>query len=80
MLTKLWVKKDAFVAKAKMRITDFVKDEQGDFGVSQIAMIIVGVVIIGLIFSFVQGNLDALLGNAWGAIEDWFLILTTGGP
>lgn len=72
MLTKLKAKKDALVAKAKMRISEFAKDEQGDFGVSQIAMIIVAIVIIGMIFLTVQERLPDLFNGFWESITDWF--------
>jgi Flp pilus assembly pilin Flp len=72
MMAIICEKMDMFVAKAKKGTSRFIKEEHGDFGVSQIAMIVVSVVIIGMIFLTVQDRLPALFDSFWTAIQDWF--------
>jgi hypothetical protein len=67
------------VAKRHAGISRFMKDERGDFGVSQIAMIVVGVVIIGIIFLSVKERLPDLFNSFWGSIEGWLEGMTAIG-
>jgi len=71
-MLKLYVKIDLAVVKAKAALRRFMEEEQGDFGVSQIAMIVVSVVIIGTIFMTVRANLPDLFDTFWSSITGWF--------
>jgi len=50
----------------------FVRDERGDFGIGQIAAIVAGIVIIGVIITVVTDSMDEWIGSVWGWIESLF--------
>jgi len=50
----------------------FIKDERGDFGIGQIAAIVAGIVIIGVVITVVTDSMDTWIGTVWGWIESLF--------
>jgi len=59
-------------AGAKDAATGFARDERGDFGIGQIAAIVAGVVIIGVIISVVTGFLPDWIEQLWSWITELF--------
>jgi len=51
----------------KCRICDLTVDERGDFGIGQIAAIVAGIVIIGVLITAVTGRLGPWIDQLW----DW---------
>lgn len=74
MIKTICTKMDIAIMQAKTGFGRFVKEEHGDFGISQIAMIVAAVVIIGLIVGFVTDNLGEFLEGLWDTITEWFNI------
>ena len=44
------------------------KDERGDFGIGQIALIVAGVVIVGVVIALVTDRLPTWIDQVWGWI------------
>jgi Flp pilus assembly pilin Flp len=72
MMRKIGAKIDAVAQKAKTGISGFIKEEQGDFGIGQIAGIVAGIVIIGVIISVVSGNMDTWIDQVWTWVTELF--------
>lgn len=64
-------------AKAIMqrRFQVFAKEEQGDFGIGQLAAIVAAVVIIGVVVTIVTGFLPEWIGTIWEKISDLFELI-----
>jgi len=71
-MMKICAKIDAVIVRAKAGICSFVKEEQGDFGVGQIAGIVAAVVIIGLVLGLVTDRLPDFIDDLWTTITGWF--------
>jgi len=63
----------------KCRTGLFTKDENGDFGIGQIAGIVAGIVIIGVVISTVTGRLPDWIDQVWEWISGLFSQTGTGG-
>ena len=56
----------------RCRTALFTKDERGDFGIGQIAGIVAGIVIIGVVISVVTGRLPNWIDQLWEWITGLF--------
>ena len=54
---------------AKYRAGILAKDERGDFGIGQIAAIVAGIVIVGVVVATVTEALPNWIGEVWGWIK-----------
>jgi len=54
------------------RAHPFAKDERGDFGIGQIAAIVAGIVIIGVVISVITGRLPTWIDQLWDWISGLF--------
>jgi len=59
-------------AYAKYKISTFVKDERGDFGIGQIVAIVAAIIIIGVIVSIVTGAMGEWVSYLWEQITGLF--------
>jgi len=59
-------------AQAKSWMSNFAKEERGDFGIGQIAMIVAAIIIIGVIISIVTGLMPDWIEYLWGQITALF--------
>jgi len=55
----------------KCRINNLTVDERGDFGIGQIAAIVAGIVIVGVLITAVTGRLGPWIDQLW----DWIIEL-----
>jgi len=77
MLTQL----KQFINRTKIGVKLFFQEERGDFGIGQIASIVAGIVIIGVIISVVTGSMEGWIGEVWGWIKELFNSAEVGrGP
>jgi len=60
------------LSRVKCRTGLFKKDENGDFGIGQIAGIVAGIVIIGVVISTVTGRLPTWIDQLWEWITGLF--------
>jgi len=65
------------IIRAKCRFGVLARDERGDFGIGQIAAIVAGVVIVGVLITVVTGRLGPWIDQVWGWIVD---LLNKTGP
>ena len=68
MLTK----SKLMLTRIKCLLIVFAGEERGDFGIGQIAAIVAGIVIIGVIISAVTGNMQEWIGQVWDWISELF--------
>jgi len=68
------------MAWAKRCARSFAKDEHGDFGIGQIAAIVAGVVIIGVVITVVTGFLPEWIDDLWTWITELFDSARNTGP
>ena len=61
MLTQIM----CMLPQAKNRISFFARDERGDFGIGQIAAIVAGIVIIGVVVTTITGRLPNWIDRVW---------------
>jgi len=57
---------------AKRAAIGFARDERGDFGIGQIAAIVAGVVIVGVVITVVTGLLPEWIEQLWSWISELF--------
>ena len=77
-MAKIHAMMDIVILKAKSGISRFVKAEQGDFGVGQLAAIVAGVVIIGIVVLTITDMLPEMIQKFWSTITDWFDLMVSG--
>jgi len=68
----MFVRIGQLLLQAKCRAGIFAKDERGDFGIGQIAAIVAGIVIIGVVIAVVTGFLPDWIDEVWNWIQDLF--------
>jgi len=61
----------------KSRLGILADDERGDFGIGQIAAIVAGIVIIGVVISAVTGRIGPWIDQLWDWIKE---LLDKTGP
>ena len=65
------------VIRKKEALKRIIREEKGDFGIGQIAAIVAGIVIIGVVISVVSGRLPDWIDDLWTWITDLF---ASAGP
>lgn len=68
MFARIWAEKDLAMMWVKSGLSRFVKEERGDFGIGQLAMIVGTIVIVGVIISVVSGAMEEWVGDLWSWI------------
>ena len=57
---------------AKSRLGIFAGDERGDFGIGQIAAIVAGIVIVGVIITIITGSMGDWIEQVWTWVTELF--------
>ena len=70
MMREIGTKIDMALIEVKTGISRFVQEEQGDFGIGQIAGIVALVVVLGAIVSAVTGFMPDWIDTVWGFITN----------
>ena len=68
----MWNKLQTKMASARLWANRLLHEEQGDFGVGQIALMVASVVVIGVIVMVITGLMPEWIESVWGRIEGWF--------